>query len=274
MAITILTRPREYVYTNNGSPAVQVFATWSAGWNPIVYTLSVPTTADVASAILLNIYEVGSNTLLASNTYRPFQTGNLNIDIGPFLRAYLFSKYDPDFSTEINSSDAGNDLGYYITYTQAFDNGDPSIFNSEISKPMFASCSAMQFGDSHAGNMVEYTPFQDDLPEDSKMRFLTEFEKPVMWQGWPFSLSFIFGIDMIGTQILSREIQENINGIQLVQTDNELDPNQVGHVNYLKVSEPTDQNARKTIVSLRTGNTIANYYVTPGYVAEGYVQIL
>jgi hypothetical protein len=272
MAITIAVRPRTVAYYNEASPPVPVYSNWNAAWNPIVYEFAVPTAADRLSALLVNVYELGTNTLLASNTIRPFTSGNLIHDIGPYVRAYLFSQYQTNFTSFDNCKDAGNSIQFYITYTQIFDNGDDQIFNSDEVRPIVASCSAMQFGDENDGNMLVYLPVNKDVTD--KAKFMTCFDRPIMWAGYPCTLSFIYPTDLISIQIYKKESQLNVNQQLLTADDINLDPSGVGSVNYLLVSEPDDANARFMKVALYTGDSIPNYYVDPGYVDEGYEQIL
>lgn len=273
MAISISIRPRSLVYNNNGSPGVAVYSNWNAAWNPIVYEFSVPEAADLLSSLFINVYEVGTNTLLASNTIRPFRSGNLIWDAAPFVRAYLFSTYAPNFSTHDNSKDNGNSINFYITYTQIFDSGEAQIFNSDQTRPITACCSAMQFGDQNDGAMTDYTPFNTNLPEADKMKFLSVFDRPVMWLGYQFSLSFIYGLDLIGVQAIKEEAPLDINETELSSDTVNLTQSQIGFINYLKINEPSESTAQYVKVSLHTGDPISTYYVEQGYVEDGYHQI-
>jgi len=272
MAITISERPRLYAYTED-SPAAQVYGTWCAAWNPIVYKFSVPTTADRNSSLLVQVYELGSNTLLSRDLIKPFREDDLVFDVAPSVRAYLFSEYETDFTAGINCEDAGNSITFYITYTQYLSDGTYLSLSSEQDKPVTAVCSAMQFGDSNGGNMIDYTPFNEELPEVNKMKFLSGFETPVKWAGYPFTLSFIYSRELAGVEVLRRQQQQNINRLELVTNDTLLDTSKIGKVNYLLVTEPTSALTRFIQIELRTGQTINDYYVDPGYVDDGYTQI-
>lgn len=273
MAITIQNRPRQLFYYTSDSPAVPVYSNFNATWNPIVYSFAV-LSSDILSSIILQIYEIGSNTLLASVTMRPFRTGTWNVDISPYIKSYLFSKYETNFTTADNYIDKGNTLNFYITYTQNFDNGNPSVFNSEQSRPISATCSAMQFGDVNGGNMAKYVPFNFNFSEDKKMKFLSVFEKPVMWASWPFTLSFIYSLNIIGVQVLKKEVQQDSNKAPLQTDEYILDPAQIGKINYLKIRQPSQPNAQSILVSLITGDPIESLYVDEGYVDDGYTQII
>lgn len=273
MAISVAVRPRKLAYMNTGSPPIPVYAYWNAAWNPIVYEFAVPSDIDRASSLLINVYELGSNTLLASNTYIPFKSGNFIFDVAPFIRSYLFSKYSPDL-TKINSSDQGNALRFYITYVQTSNDGGTVIYNSEQPYPITASCSAMQWGDQDNGSMNTYTPLNLPIAEENKAKFLTAFERPMMFNGYPLTLSFIYDASLGGHEVFANIEEQNINRAQLTLSENILDPSSVKKINYLKIPEPTQVDTKKINVFLHTGNTINDYYVDQGYVDNGYVQII
>ncbi len=148
------------------------------------------------------------------------------------------------------------------------------MFNSDQARPIVATCSAMQFGDQNDGNMQPYMPFTVDTVDVDKMKFLTAFEQPVMWEGYPCNLSFIYNKYLIGIQVYKKETELNINQQTISVGDTNLDPNQVGFINYLKVSEPSDLNAKFQKLSLYIGDHISNYYVDQGYVDDGYTQVI
>lgn len=273
MAITIIKRPREYYYTDSGSPAVAVYSNWNAIWNPLVYTFSA-IQSDIRSSLAIKMYEVGTNTLLSSDTRRPFRTGEWNIDLSNQIRSYLYSKYETDFTTDDNCKDEGNALNFYITYQQSFDDGSTPIFNSEQDRPIVACCAAFQFGRVLGANMALYTPFNQNLSEDKKMKFMTGFKNPVMFKGYPFTLSFIYSLNMLGVELVKEEKELDSNKNVLLTTYTGLSPVPAGKVNYLKINEPSDPLCRSIRVCLRTGEPIDNVYVEDGYVDNGYTQIL
>lgn len=272
MAITITKRPRIFYYNTSGSPSVAAYSNGNAAWNPILYIFEV-LPEDILSSLNIKVYENGSNTLLADINTRPFRTGDFKVDLSTYVKPYLFSKYDPDFSEDINSTDKGGLITFYITYQQIFDNGTASTIYSEQQRPIIGICSVLQFGNKLGSNMAQYTPFNFNLPEEKKMKFMTSFKRPVMWKGWPFSLSFFYSTNVIGVQIFKREIQKNVNQLVLETEDTNLESATIGNVNYLKIKEPDQYYARLLNVSLRAGDPIDTLYVDEGYVDDGYVQI-
>lgn len=272
MAISVSVRPRVLAYMDAGSPGGPRYSYWNAAWNPIVYEFAIPLMADRTSSLKVDLYEVGTNTLLASNNYRPFTTGNLIVDVAPYIRDYLFSAYSPDLN-EVNSPDAGNTLRFYLTYQQILADGTILSTISEQQYPISASCSAMQFGDQNDGNMLEYVPFPYTLT--AKANFLSAFERPVMWTGYPFTLSFIYNQELSAVQLYRNTEEQNINGQQLtVAVDELLEPSGVRKINYLTIDQPAQSSTRILEVYLHTGDEINDYYVDQGYVDNGYHEIV
>jgi len=271
MAISIAVRPRLLAYMDTGSPGGPRYSYWNAAFNPIVYEFAVPRAADKLSTLKIDIYELGSNTLLASDNFRPFTTGNLIVDVSTYVRPYLFSRWSPN-SSKANSPDPGNALRFYITYQQFDSSGTASSLVSDQQNPITASCSAMQFGDQNDGNMIEFVPYAYTLPV--KAKFLSAFERPIMFAGYPFTLSFIYNQELGATQLYRNTTQQNINGDQLDLDDDLLDPSGVRKINYLKINEPDQPNTKKLEVYLHTGDEINDYYVEQGYVDNGYHVIV
>lgn len=67
-------------------------------------------------------------------------------------------------------------------------------------------------------NLCDYVPFNATLT--NKAKFLTDFEKPTYWQGLPFSLSFIFPIELT-----SRTVGMTANEEQFDKSGASLGPN-------------------------------------------------
>lgn len=270
MAINIFTRPRIFWYNNTGSPAVPIYSTWSAAYNPVIYTFQgLP--ADLGSKLLIQIFEFGSNVLLASNTYVFFK-GTLNIDVAPFIRTYLYGDYNPQFGSQINVKDPGKCIKFYITYQQITSAGTTLAAISDSNFVFTATMAAKQFGDQYGENMAGYILFPDDIPTNKKARFLTEFATPVKWIGWPHTLSFLFGEYTAGIEVKRETFELNVNRQQLTNYDEDLDISQVRFVNYLKTPEPQQADTNYYRMYLHTGEPVEATYVDEGYVDNGYTQ--
>lgn len=269
--VVITKRPIKTIYA--GSPASAI-SSWVAGWVPINYQFLFQLPTD---RIIIRVYEYASNTLLAVSTHAPRPDLTMNYDISEYVRSYLFSKL-ATINNEVNLKDPGNTLKVYFTY-QVYDlNEDvdalsPRTLFSEEANYISVTCSAKQYGDLYGGNMGEYVPFGVDLDDQYKSKFLTAFEMPVKFIGFPFSLSFIYSEQIANHAINRDEVVLDVNGTQLTEIVTPLDPSQGGQVNYLMTSS-YQSTAKYADVSLSIGEAIPQAYVDAGYVDPGYTEIL
>lgn len=272
MAISISTRPRQLSYTNDASPAVQVYSNWNTSENTgsCNYGFAIVNTADVNSTIEIKIYESGSDTLLSSSIHRPFKIGTFNIDLASYVRAYLYSSYQK--ATARNVKHVGTSIRFYITYRQILSDGTEQDLYSEIQRPLYMVCSAKQVGDVNGVNMEEYIMFPDELNEDERGKFLTKFENPPIWSGYERTVSFIYDNYLIGNELNAVQIDRDINLNQVSNNTEVLDASQVYGVNLLKVNYPAT--GAYTDLYLSLGDQTANYYVDQGYVDDGYTEIV
>jgi hypothetical protein len=271
MAISINTRPRLLAYSSGGSPSVSVYSNWTATRpSGVIFGFDIQNSTDAQSTININIYEVGTDTLLDSISTRPFSTGTFYVDLASYLRSYLYTEYNPDFGTEINAKDLGASIRFYITWQVIQPDGTDLGFVSEVDRPLQAINASVEFGNENDSNVIEYVGLPDEQVEASRAKFLSVFDEPVMWEGYDFTISFIYDNYLIGNELIRTQEELNINSVSLTTTEDILDYSQVRNVNILRVSEPTDLNASFINLSLNLGDPQLNYYVDAGYVDDGY----
>ena len=115
-------------------------------------------------------------------------------------------------------------------------------------------------------NLKEYVPKNIS---GSAAKFLTMFERPTYFLGFPFFLSFLYDEDF-STVYLDRHQQDvDINSADIgAETSNTLSISEKGYVNQMKVRAPnTGTNAFE--VWLETGAAVTGGYVTLGAVPIG-----
>jgi hypothetical protein len=154
------------------------------------------------------------------------------------------------------------------------------VSTTDLPNKYWAVLAAKQPGDLYGQNMGEYVPFQvEDLPDNKRAKWLTEFTQPVYWSTWPWAIDFIYGEGLNGIQVNVVEQTQDRNGndyggpIAVV-----LDATQIETVNRLTLSDttgaPYDDAVSFVGLSLKTGDFSAEYYVAPGYVEDAYVEVL
>lgn len=268
--VSILSRPLETVYI--GSP-LSATSNWNAGCVPINYKFQFELPTD---RIIIRVYEYASNLLLSVSTHAPRPDLTMNFNLSESINPYLYSELIT-LTSETNKKDLGNTLKCYFTY-QVYDlNEDPddltprTLFTEE-SNYINVTQSAKQFGDLYGGNMAEYVPYGAEVPSNQRAKFLTAFDMPVKFEGYPFTLSFIYSDEIGSTEVSLYESLKNINGVETNQYITLLDHTQAGHVNYLNTtSYPSGSFCD---LWLYLGDYIPQYYVEEGYVDDGYTEIL
>lgn len=264
--VTIVSRPS----INIPSSPTNIVSRYVAAFNPIVYTFNFSAVPDAAYGLNIRIFEYGSNTLLADLTIRPMGVGNMRVDLSRYVRSYLESSYNPNFDSAINDDELKSVLRFYITYQEVFISGPGGAVVNDGANYINASLSAKQIGDLYGQNMREYTPF---IRDGLLSKFLTAFETPVKWNGWPFTLSFIYGEDIIGQEVKRIESYLDINQTLLADSETQLDRSKANKINWLKISDDIDQSYKFISVKLKTGIAVGESYVYEGYVEDGYVEV-
>ncbi len=250
----------------------QVKSRWVAAWNPIAYTFQFSGITAPIAYLVVYIYEYGSNTLLGKSTYNP-RGSTLVIDISHEIRSYLYSEYNPNFAGEINCKDTGNTLKCYLKYQLITLTGNvptAETMVSDESNYIYITNSAKQIKEVYGQNMGEYVPY--GLDNIFKAKFLTKFDEPVYFTGYPFVISFIYSDLIVGHEIKLIEDRLNINASHLNYEETQLDTSQGHLINYLKLQDSYASNVGYVDISLSTGQPQDDVYVQEGYVETGYTE--
>jgi hypothetical protein len=259
----------------DSSPAVS--SRWIAAWNPIMYTFSFTGIDDTIAYLIVYIYEYGSNTLLGKSTYHP-RGNTLRVDISHEVRSYLYSEFLPDFTqgepNSVNANDEGSTLKCYLKYQLVtIQEGNTLAYGDLISDEsnfIYCTNSAKQLGEPYGQNMALYVPYGIDTV--MKAKFLTKFDEPVYYPGYPFTISFIYSEYIVGHEIFLTEAKKDLNGNALGSIETEL-LRQWGHsINQLKLQDSFASNVAYVDINLTTGQPTEDFYVESGYVEEGYTE--
>ena len=264
--VTITSRPS----VNIPSSPSNIVSRYVCAFNPLVYTFNFTTIPDAAYNLHIRIFEYGSNTLLADLNVRPIRMGNLRVDLSRYIRTYLESSYTPNFTGRINDVEVKSVLRFYITYQENFIDGTTGTLVNDGVNYINAALSAKQLQDQYGQNLRDYTPLaQDGLVA----KFLTKFETPVKWNGWPSTLSFIYSEDIQGHEIKRIESYLDVNQASLSDSETQLDRSKANKINWLKISDDVANNIKYISVLLKTGLAVGESYVYEGYVEDGYVEV-
>ena len=231
----------------------------------------------------INIYHGVSNDLIDTVYPKPDSTGLLLNDVSGVIRSTVDTQAIIN-QTAINKANKGISgsfkIGYGATYTVVLPSTTipvtiPETPTSPVGndeKYYWVSAAKQITGemplsiDGVGQNLKEYVP-KNLTGSDAK--FLTMFEKPTYFEGFPFFLSFLYDEDF-STVYLDRHQQDvDINGTNVgAETDTTLNVSERGYVNQMKIRTP-NAGTQSFDVWLETGATITGGYVEVGGVPIG-----
>lgn len=191
MALSILQRPSQ---TIDGVPSK-----WNAIGNKLIYRMSTPSFYQTNYRLEIYVFD-SADTALNSEafTFTPDSVGAILVDITSIVRSYLSPTNDVSISN--SNVEMYNDTNgykkFYIKYKEVW-TGSSEVLTSDSANQFYAVFGALQIPTTYGPNMYEYTLF--NITEYTDGKFLTRFEKPVWWRGWPFLLSAIIDESLTGS---------------------------------------------------------------------------
>jgi hypothetical protein len=225
----------------------------------------------------IKIYDGVTNVLIDELRLSPDSTGLLIADVSGILRKQLNTTADPTQST-INKANKGISgsfrIGYGATWLYVSEEITTDVTSPEVivkEKYYWLSAAKQIDGDIASGmsgigqNLKEFVP--KNLAS-SEAKFLTMFERPTYFDGFPFFLSFIYDEDFDGITLERHQQDADINGIDVgAETDNTLIVSQKHYVNNMKLRAP---NAGTKIIKAWLEDGPAE---TDGYIGVGGIPI-
>ena len=202
-------------------------------------------------------YKIRVQTLIGTDTtterdFTPDNTGLIRVYLNSMIQDY-FDKHDIDY-TVINEVADELVLPFIVQAKEIYSGVSGTYSNILIdgkTSPLFAAKAVAQLGEN---NLMETQEVYYESPTAySTAVFLTAFEKPVQFEGFPFSLSFLKGVSSL---IIQRVVV--IAGVPTVvdlpvQTSNQIH------------TLPLSVNASEFTVYLQTGSTSPSF---SGYATE------
>lgn len=205
-----------------------------------------------------------SYELVSTSKYSPNKTWGFKADVSEMLRGVLQKCEDEMlYNTATNNfDDTHNSCYFWIEYRDTWTDS-ANAFTSDIVNPaisrylddhcFFAVKSVRQLGTVNGGNIFEHICFE--LAQVPLAKWITDFEKPVYFYGFPFDLSFIHSDFFIDCP---DPIYIQIKGLNINQTHiDTADPL------YLNIQDyPSWNRALLTYVSAWAGEPIKYYSVS------------
>lgn len=132
-------------------------------------------------------------------------------------------------------------------------------------------------GNTYGQNYFDYLPVAYELGTPAK--FMTMFNKPTYFVGYPFDLSFIYPdlafIDGIDVELPSipmrlRQTRKNLSGQTLNSQTDLLDSGKSPGIAHVMLNETLPSGCKFVDVYLDTGTIVPASYYDSGYLADGY----
>lgn len=222
-------------------------------------------------------YSTGSPVEVTADyaQFRPDATGRITADIQQWLQPLIRAIDEFDYlQTSVGDPNLGQPFNIqvreywtsngYTDWTDLVDTNLHYIING-----------VKQAGQTYGQNFGEYVMFPPDTAspptEGSRGKFLTMFESPVYFDGYPFDLAFIYSDEYDADGRTMQRVEQNVdvNGSELgITADLLLDYS--GYVNRLTLRGGYTSDVAGVYVTLRTEGDGA--YVDDGYVDPGYVD--
>lgn len=159
---------------------------------------------------------------------KPNTKGAVDLDLSPFIRSRVSFKNTNTYD-QINK--AYQDMGgrFNIIYKEQWDgNEDDDYTDFTNNNIRYWVAAAKQIQSPGGFNMSPYVTFPPDsvspLMESSKAKFMSDFERPTYFVGYPFDLSFIYSENVSALGVYRKEIRKDLNGQELSNDSSQLLP--------------------------------------------------
>lgn len=226
----------------------------------------------------INVYDGVTNDVIDTVYPKPDSTGLLLYDFSGILQSVVDTQATIN-QTDINRKNSGISgsfkIGYGATYKYEIGSIEYDITIPEViddSLYYWLSASKQITGDVSLGisgvgqNLKEYVP-KNLIGSDAK--FLTMFERPTYFEGFPFTLSFLYDEDFDMNYLERHQQDLDVNGGDIgSETDSNLFVTGRGYVNQMNIRTP-NTGADSFNVWLEVGDTIEDGYVLGGGVQLG-----
>lgn len=181
----------------------------------------------------------------ASNTYKSIgftkcsssDLGVVKVNVHEWLQTQAIYQNTFEYNV-INKLQIGDGGKFNIVWREIFNGDTTNVLFSALNanNAFYWTNSSKQIKDVYSSNMADYTPTIDDTRTD-KAKFLSVFDKPTYFVGFPFSVSFIYSDNLENKEMSRREVTRDINGVQIASTSDLTNMTERGFVNRLMLKQ-------------------------------------
>ncbi|HRP59983.1 MAG TPA: hypothetical protein PK833_06805 [Vicingus sp.] len=164
---------------------------------------------------------------------------NISADVSGYLRGAL-PLLDTYNYTTLNVGDTNLSNYFQIEVSENW-NGSEGSYDTSFTDKFYFTWAVNQLGSIYDGNLGVFVPFTNYAGNETRAKFLSDFDSPTYFVGYPFSLDFIFNddLDTATYAILKKEQKFNINRVSQSTSTNQLakTSSEKGKINRMKLTE-------------------------------------
>lgn len=208
---------------------------------------------------------------LGSSINKPSTEGVLTVDVSTFLKPLVDYIDTYDYST-LNLRDQTRGGLFNLQYREIWEGVEGTWSGIDDKNVFYYVNSAKQIQQLYGTNMADYVPFMFATPTETMAKFMSDFEKPTFFKGFPFSMTFIYSETVAGHNISKYENVYSVNHDLIGSSVYLLDAAQSSAVNrFILDSDTYTCDSKEIEVWLEAEGTSTMPFVTTGYVTTGYV---
>jgi len=209
-----------------------------------------------------NLFETVGNVVLNTAV-----NGFARLELQTYISKYLNLLDQVGYAHSGNRLDKTNSTKFYIESFETY-KGIPGtlIVDSNI---IFATNCVKQVGSKYGQNLADFVPFNNS-GLTIKAKFISDFERPTMFEGYPFDISFLYPEELALIDATVNEERFNLNNALIGSKDRNLDKTQTGGENRLLPILVTEVPGYLASVDsfdiwIQLGSVAVEEWVEPGY---------
>jgi hypothetical protein len=213
---------------------------------------------------------------IQKTNWKPNPSGVLVANLAKWIGKKLNNKNQSAYNA-VNWRDNNASGRFYFLYRELYTGSAETQYGSAADVFYFTQ-SAKKLGDLYGQNLGEFVPYADaDAAITNRAKFITDFEEPTYWPGYPWDLGFLYTETIQGFDITLEEDRLSASGSVIGHVDANIDQTQALGENRLRVIFPSDlpgysANVKKLKIWLELGGVATSEYVEEGYVDPDYVE--
>jgi len=166
--------------------------------NPVVYKFAVTGGPFTLYRLVVGVYKENDNSLIGEMSKSPDLSGDVMADVSQILKTVLYRDWDDSVTNE----DEIGSIGFYIKYQEFYTSSATSPVD-DVAQIRVAVIASLQIRSN--ADLDAY------VPSTTLKKFLTKFDTPSLWRGYPFTISFISPVGLSNLTLYYKEYDQGNN---------------------------------------------------------------